>query len=82
MSVSAAMGKVLLLLGGAIAAVGAFVLIAGPRLERGGRLLPGDISWSRGDVSWHFPLGTCIAVSIVVSLFLTLALCIVGHWRQ
>ncbi|MFQ5809530.1 MAG: DUF2905 family protein [Armatimonadota bacterium] len=40
------------------------------------------MSWRRGGVSFHFPLGTCVVASIVVSLVLTLAFYIVGHWRH
>ena len=82
MTVASAMGKVLLLLGGAIAAVGVVLLLGGRWFERGGRLLPGDLLWRRGDVSLYLPLGTCLVASVVLSLLLTVALHIVGHWRQ
>jgi hypothetical protein len=82
MSVSSMIGKVLLLAGAVIAGVGVILLVAGRWLGRGGGLLPGDVFWRRGDVSFYFPLGTCIAASIVLSVLLTLALYIVGHWRH
>jgi len=75
-------GKMLLVLGGAIAALGALLVVAGRWLGRGGRLLPGDVFWRRGDVSFYFPLGACIVASIVLSLLFTLAFYIAGHWRH
>jgi len=52
---------VLLILGG----------LAWPWLARLGLgHLPGDISFKRGDVSFYFPLTTCILLSILLSLIL------------
>jgi len=57
---------VLLLVGG----------LAWPFLNRFAKLglghLPGDISFRRGNVSFYFPLTTCILISIVLSLILWL----------
>lgn len=75
-------GRMLLVFGGMIAAVGVLLLAVGRWLDHGGPVLPGDIVVKRGDFSFYLPLGTCIAVSIVASLLLTLVLYIVGHWRQ
>jgi hypothetical protein len=60
-------GRVLLVMGGAIALVGLF-MIFGSRLPlRIGRL-PLDIHVQRGNYSFYFPLGTSILVSIVLTL--------------
>jgi hypothetical protein len=61
-------GKLLLLLGGAIALLGLLLVVAG-RVPFLGRL-PGDLTWRRGNVSCSVPL----ASSILLSLLLTLAL--------
>jgi hypothetical protein len=34
--------------------------------------LPGDIVWRRGNVTFYFPLATCIVVSLVLSLLFRL----------
>ena len=60
-------GRVLLVMGGAIALVGLF-MIFGSRLPlRIGRL-PLDIHIQRGNYSFYFPLGTSILVSIVLTI--------------
>jgi len=68
-------GKILLITGVAIAAVGGLVMLVG-RLSIG--QLPGDISGSRGGVSFFIP----IATSIVVSLALTVILNIIVRLRH
>jgi hypothetical protein len=40
--------------------------------------LPGDFAWRRRDVSVYFPLGTCIALSVVI----TLALWVIARLRR
>ncbi len=64
------MGKVLVVIGLLIAAVGA-VLWSG--LGRGwlGRL-PGDIHYTRGNFSFYFPIVTCLVLSLVLTLILWL----------
>ena len=57
------MGKTLLLVGLGIAALGLLMLVGVPF----GRL-PGDIVVRRGNFSFHFPLGTSIVLSILLSL--------------
>ena len=76
------LGKMLLVLGAAIAALGGLLLLADRWVGHGGPLLPGDIFLRRGNTSFYFPLATCIVVSIVASAVLTLAFYIAGHWRQ
>lgn len=63
------MQRALIVLGLLIVAVGA----AWPWLRRlpFGRL-PGDIHFVKGGVSFHFPLMTCLVVSVVLSIVLWL----------
>ncbi len=63
-------GKLLVVLGLALAAIGVWLLLGG-RLDWLGRL-PGDISFRRGNVSFHFPIVTCLIVSAIVTLILWL----------
>jgi hypothetical protein len=59
------MGKTLVLVGLAIAAVGLLVILGVPF----GRL-PGDFVIRRGSVSFYFPLATSIILSILLTLLL------------
>ena len=60
------MGKFLIVLGVVIALVGVLVSMGVPL----GRL-PGDISFRRGNTSFHFPIVTSIVLSIVLTLLLS-----------
>ena len=60
-------GKLLVLLGLAIAAVGLAVMLGVPL----GRL-PGDIAIRRGNFSFYFPIVTSIILSILLTLILSL----------
>jgi hypothetical protein len=60
-------GRLLLLVGLAIAGVGLLMMLGLPI----GRL-PGDISVKRGNFSFYFPVATSIIVSIILSLILSL----------
>jgi hypothetical protein len=66
------LGKTLLALGAAIAAVGGLLILAdrfpGLRIGR----LPGDISVERDGFRLYFPLATSIVISVVLSLLLWL----------
>ena len=64
------LGKSLVIAGLVIAGVG-MVLWSG--FGRGwlGRL-PGDVNYSRGNFSFHFPLVTCLLVSLVLTLLMWL----------
>ncbi len=62
------LGRVLLLVGGVLVAVG-LLLTLGPRLQGGGRL-PGDIVYRKGSFTFYFPIVTCIVLSLVVTLLL------------
>ena len=61
------MGKTLLVLGLAIAALG-LVMMFGVPLFR----LPGDIVVKRGNFSFYFPLATSIILSILLTLLFAL----------
>jgi len=66
----APLAKVLIVLG--LLLVGAGILLwAVGRVPFLGRL-PGDIYIRRGNASFYFPLVTCIILSLVVSVILTL----------
>ena len=66
------LGRMLLLLGAVIALVGVLLVVAerfpGLRIGR----LPGDISVERDRFRFYFPIGTSIAISIVLTLVLWL----------
>ena len=61
------MGKVLVIAGLIIAAVGLLVMAGAPI----GRL-PGDFTWRRGNATFYFPLATSIIISIVLTVVLAL----------
>lgn len=64
------LGKFLVVAGLLVAAVGA-LLWSGFGKGWLGRL-PGDIHYSKGDFSFHFPIVTCLVVSVVLTLLLWL----------
>ncbi|MCL4459019.1 MAG: DUF2905 domain-containing protein [Chloroflexi bacterium] len=70
MSDFADIGRLLLLIGLAIAGLGLLFMISG-RLPFLGRL-PGDIYIQRDNLSCWFPLATSLVLSILLSLLLTL----------
>jgi hypothetical protein len=61
------LGRTLLGLGLLIAIVGALLIVAGRIGLPLGRL-PGDIAYKGKHVSVFFPLGTCILISVVLSV--------------
>ena len=65
------MGKTLVLLGAAIAALG-LLLMLGEKLPIQFGKLPGDINIKRDNWSFHFPLVTCLILSAVVSALMWL----------
>lgn len=67
-----ALGKVLIAAGVLLVVVGGGLLLA-RRLPWIGRL-PGDISVEREGWSFHFPIVTCIIISIVLTILLNLFL--------
>ena len=64
------LGRMLVIVGLALAAVGA-LLWAGLGRDRGG-LLPGDISLERGNVKFYFPIVTCVVLSLVLTVLIRL----------
>ncbi len=60
------MGKTLIIIGLLIAAAGMLIQLGVPL----GRL-PGDVSYRRGNFSFHFPIVTSIVLSIVLTLLLS-----------
>lgn len=64
------LGKMLLILGGALAVVGALMTLGG-RIPGLGKL-PGDFVWRRDGTTVYFPLATSVILSIVLSLLLWL----------
>lgn len=66
------LGKILIIIGAAMALIGVIVLLAGkiPFLGK----LPGDIEINGDNWSFHFPLATSIVLSIVLTLILNLIL--------
>ena len=57
------MGKLLVIIGLVIAAVGLLIMMGLPF----GRL-PGDVAYRRGNFSFHFPIVTSIILSIILTL--------------
>jgi hypothetical protein len=60
-------GRTILILGIVLVVAGLFLLL-GPRLPGFVGRLPGDLSWSRGNVRVYVPLGTCILLSLVLTI--------------
>lgn len=64
------LGRMLLVVGGLLAAVGLVMLLAG-RVPFFGRL-PGDIVYRKGGTTVYVPLVTCLLLSLILSLLLNL----------
>jgi hypothetical protein len=62
--------KFLVIAGLLIAAIGA-LLWSGFGKGWLGRL-PGDVNYSKGDFSFHFPIVTCLLISVVLTLLMWL----------
>jgi len=60
------LGKLLVAIGLIVAAIGAMLWLGIGRTWFG--RLPGDINYSRGNFSFHFPIITCLLISIVLTL--------------
>ncbi|HZL12684.1 MAG TPA: DUF2905 domain-containing protein [Verrucomicrobiae bacterium] len=63
-------GKILVVVGLVIAILGV-LLWSGFGKSWLGRL-PGDINYSKGDFSFHFPIVTCLILSAILTLLLWL----------
>jgi hypothetical protein len=64
------LGRVLIAIGVILVIVGAVFLLA-PKIPWLGHL-PGDISYKKGNFSFYAPLGTCILISIILTLIMYL----------
>lgn len=62
------LGRLLVVAGLSMAAVGALLWWLGPRFGSQGGLLPGDLSFRRGGFGVHFPIVTCLVVSLLLTL--------------
>ena len=71
------MGRMLIIAGLALVGVGLLVLLLGKLGLPLGKL-PGDITYQGKHVTVFVPLGTCLLLSVV----LTLVLWAIGKWRQ
>jgi hypothetical protein len=71
------LGKMLLGIGLLLAVIGAAILLAGRIGLPFGRL-PGDFSYKGKNVSFYFPLGT----SILISIFLSVLLYVFSRFRR
>jgi len=71
------LGKVLIVAGIVMVAVGLSV-IAGSKLPFFGRL-PGDIAYKGKNVTFYFPIVTCLALSAILTLIFWL---ISSLWRR
>ncbi|MHC5034964.1 MAG: DUF2905 domain-containing protein [Planctomycetota bacterium] len=74
-----AIGKMLVVAGGMLLLLGVLFVFS-DRLPLVGRL-PGDISVRGQKTSFHFPIVTCIVVSIVLTALLNLVLWLLGKGR-
>lgn len=64
-------------LGRLLIVAGLFLLVLGVLFQFGekifsGKRLPGDILIRRGNFTFYFPLGTCILLSLILSLVMAL----------
>lgn len=60
------MGKLLVVVGLLIAAAGVLLWLGVGRTWLG--RLPGDINYSKGNFSFHFPLVTCLVLSVILTV--------------
>ena len=64
------MGRLLIVGGVILAAVGVLIVLA-PNIPFLGRL-PGDIVYHKGGTTFYFPLVSCLVLSVILSLLLSL----------
>ena len=64
------LARFLIIAGVLLAAVGVVLLLA-PKIPWLGKL-PGDFTWQRGNFTFYFPLGTCLLISIILTLIISL----------
>lgn len=68
-------GRFLILAGLTIAVIGVLLLVVG---RFGGGRLPGDLTWSRGNVRVFAPFGTMLLLSIILTVILN----VISRWRR
>ncbi len=61
----------LLIIAGVLLAVVGVALLLAPKIPWLGKL-PGDFTWQRGNFTFYFPLGTCLLISIILTLLISL----------
>lgn len=67
------MGKILIIIGIVCIAAGCgWLVLDHVGLSRFIGHLPGDMNWTKENVSIHFPIMTCLLVSIVLTIILNL----------
>lgn len=64
------LGKMFVIIGLSIAAIGALLWSGFGRGWLG--RLPGDINYSKDNFSFHFPIVTCLLVSVILTLLMWL----------
>lgn len=64
------LARLLIFAGLLLVAVGVVLLLA-PKIPWLGKL-PGDFTWQRGNFTFYFPLGTCLLISIILTLLFSL----------
>jgi len=67
------MARWLIITGVILVGVGLFLLVA-PKIPYLGKL-PGNFTWQRGRLTVYVPLGTCLLISVILTLILSL-------WRR
>lgn len=73
------MGKIVLILGALTLAVGAILYMGwGPALFGWMGRLPGDIRIEKENAKFHFPIVTCVVLSIILTLVIRLVMWIRG----
>ena len=71
------LGKLLIFVGGLLAAAGLLILLPGRTNLPLGRL-PGDIFYRGKHTTFYFPLLSCLLLSLILSLVMYA----VNHWRK
>lgn len=62
-------GKYIMIAGVALLAIGAIVFFFHDKLNWIGKL-PGDIRWTKNNISFHFPVVTMIIVSVILTILI------------
>ncbi|MCX7871925.1 MAG: DUF2905 domain-containing protein [Verrucomicrobiae bacterium] len=63
-------GKLIFIIGSVIATLGLLIWFLGGK--RVGGLLPGDIFIDKGNFKFYFPIVTCIVLSVILTIILSL----------